>query len=194
MKQTAALLVCVTILLAASGCGPSKRQYTLPERRQIIDNMASESLQRLYIERPGTQQEIAESAGYGVFSNTNVCVVFASGGGGYGVVVDKTTRRKTYMKVTSGGVGFGVGAKDCRQVAVFRTRQALVDFIGSGWDLGSQADATAKNGETGSGVGGDGTVNPNVSIYTMTQTGLSLQATVNGSRYWVDEELNQPSL
>jgi lipid-binding SYLF domain-containing protein len=194
MKQTAILLVLAAILLAASGCGPSEKKYTLNERRQIIDNMADESLERLCNEKPGIRQEVADSAGYAVFSNANVYVIFASAGGGYGVVVDKVTGRKTYMKMSSGGVGIGVGAKDYRQVAIFKTRQALVDFVGSGWDLGGQADATAQSGKKGGGLGGDGTLSKNVAIYTLTDNGLALQATFTGSRYWVDDDLNHPGL
>jgi lipid-binding SYLF domain-containing protein len=194
MKQFTILFSLLAILVMISGCGPSKKSHTLAERRQIIDTMADSNLQRLYLEKPATQQEIAEAAGYGVFSNANVYVIFASAGGGYGVVVDKTTGRKTYMKMTSGGLGIGIGAKDYRQVVIFKTREALTQFVGSGWDFGGQAEATAKTGQTGGGVGGDGTLSKDVVIYTMTETGLALQVTVAGSRYWVDDELNAPSL
>lgn len=194
MKQTAILLVFTAVLFTLTGCGPSEKKYTLGERRQIIDDMATATLERLYIAKPAARQEVAEAAGYAVFSNANVYVVFASAGGGYGVVIDKTTGRKTYMKMTSGGVGIGIGAKDYRQIAIFKTRQALTEFVGSGWDLGGQADATAKTGKTGGGMGGDGTFSKNVIIYTITDTGLALQATLTGSRYWVDDELNRPSL
>ena len=196
MKQTAILVVLILIpaLLSTTGCGPSEKKYTISERRQIIDDMANATLEQLYLARPATRQEIAESAGYGVFDNTNVYIVFASAGGGYGVVIDKTTGRKTYMKMTAGGVGIGIGAKGYRHIAIFKTRQALLDFVGGGWDLGGQADATAKTGETGGSMGGDGTFSRNVTVYTITDTGLALQATLTGSRYWIDDELNQPGL
>ena len=193
MKQTLTLLVLAAIALTVSGCGPSAKQHTLSERRQIIDDMADQNLERLYAQRPATRQEVAESAGYAVFSNANV-YFFIGGGGGYGVVIDKTTGRKTYMKVSSGGVGFGLGTKDYRQVMVFKTRQALTDFVGSGWGVGSQADATAKTTESGGDVGIDGILGKEITTYTMTENGLSLQATVSGTRYWVDDDLNQPTL
>lgn len=194
MKHTAILLVLITILLSVAGCGPSNKKYTLTEQRLMVDDMANETLERLYIQKPTTRQEVADAAGYAVFSNANVYVVFASAGGGYGVVVDKATGRKTYMKMTSGGVGIGLGAKDYRLVAIFKNRQAVTEFVGSGWDLGGQADATARTGETGGGVGGDGTINSNYTFYTLTDTGLALQATLTGTRYWVDDDLNRPGL
>lgn len=193
MKQSIFFLTLFVIVLILTGCGPSEKNYTLSERRQIIDDMADQNLQRLYLERPSARQEIAEAAGYGVFSNANVYILFASAGGGYGVAVDKTTGVKTYMKSGSGGVGVGIGAKDYRQVIIFKSRQAFLDFVGGGWDLGGQADATAKTSETGGAVAADGRISREVIVYTLTEAGLSLQATVSGSRYWVDDVLNQPS-
>ncbi|RKY13268.1 MAG: hypothetical protein DRP52_03245 [Planctomycetota bacterium] len=193
MKRSTILFGLIAITLILSGCGPSEKSHTLSERRQIIDTMADETLQRLYTERPSTRQQIAESAGYAVFSNANVHIIFVSGGGGYGLTIDKTTGRKTYMKIGSGGVGFGLGAKDYRQVIIFKTRQALVDFTGSGWGVGSQAEATAKTPETGVDTAADGILGKEVTTYTMTKSGLALQATVSGTRYWVDDDLNQPT-
>jgi len=193
MERSTILFGLIAITLILSGCGPSEKSHTLSERRQIIDTMADETLQRLYTERPSTRQQIAESAGYAVFSNANVHIIFVSGGGGYGLTIDKTTGRKTYMKIGSGGVGFGLGAKDYRQVIIFKTRQALVDFTGSGWGVGSQAEATAKTPEAGGDTAADGILGKKVTTYTMTKSGLALQATVSGTRYWVDDDLNQPT-
>ena len=182
MKQSVILFGLIATILIVSGCGPSEKSYTLSERRQIIDTMADQNLERLYVERPSARQEISESAGYAVFSNAGVHVIFVGGGGGHGVVIDKTTGRKTYMKVSSGGIGFGLGAKDYRQVVIFRTRQALVDFTGSGWGVGSQAEATAKTSEAGGDTAADGILGKEVTTYTMTKSGLALQATVSGTR------------
>ncbi|OQY08059.1 MAG: hypothetical protein B6I25_00135 [Planctomycetales bacterium 4572_13] len=194
MKQTAILFGLIAITLIVSGCGPSSKSHTLFERRQIIDTMANQSLEQLYIERPSARQEIAESAGYAVFSNANVHIIVVGGGGGYGIAIDKTTGRKIYMKVSSGGIGFGLGAKDYRQVIIFKTRQALIDFTGSGWGIGSQAEATAKTPEAGGDTAADGILGKEVTTYTMTKSGLALQATVSGTRYWLDDDLNQPCL
>lgn len=194
MKSTLLLLACLVIATAAAGCAPSKKSYTLEERREIIDNMADQELQRLFIEKPLARQEIADAAGYGVFSNANVNVIFVSGGGGYGVVVDNKTGRKTYMNMALGGVGVGIGAKDYRQILIFNSSVVLKEFIGSGWDFGGQADATAKTGETGGAIGGEDSVSKSIKIYTVTETGLALQASLTGTRYWIDEELNRPGL
>ena len=54
-----------------------------------------------------------------------------------------------------------------------------------------QADAAAKYDESGGAVGAAETVAPGVRLYKLTQNGLALQATIQGTKYWKDEELNK---
>lgn len=185
---TMLMLLCSTV--AIIGCGPSSSKYTVQEQQQIIDEMAQKTLDRLYREHPATKKEVAEAAGYGAFSNANVNIIFASFGGGYGVVVDNETGKKTYMKMGLGGLGLGIGAKDYRQALIFRDQQTLKKFVDSGWDFGGHADAAATAGETGGELSGEGDINDDITVYSMTETGLALQATITGAKYWKVDELN----
>ena len=189
MKKTAILLTLLACVVIVSGCGPSSKKYTPSARRVMIDEMAQDTLQRLYREEASAQKLVENSAGYGVFSNANVNIIFVSGGGGYGVVVDRSGK-KTYMKMGLGGVGLGIGAKDYRQVLVFRDSNTLKNFITKGWDFGGHADAAAKAGEQGGELSGEGDINDDIIVYSMTETGLALQATITGAKYWKDDELN----
>ena len=58
-----------------------------------------------------------------------------------------------------------------------------------GVSVGGQADAAAKAGDLGAAVSGEAVLD-NVTVYQLTQSGLALQATVKGTRYWRDEDLN----
>jgi len=189
MKKTAILLTLLACVIIVSGCGPSSKKYTPSARRVIIDEMAQDALTRLYQEDASAKQLVENSAGYGVFSNANVNIIFVSGGGGYGVVVDRAGK-KTYMKMGLGGVGLGLGVKDYRQVLVFRDSNTLKTFVTKGWDFGGHADAAAKAGEQGGELSGEGDINDDIVVYSMTEAGLALQATVTGSKYWKDDELN----
>jgi len=188
MKKVTALLALLVLALALTGCSPGGR-LTNAEKIQAINTMADETLQRLYTEKPSTKDEVKKAAGYAAFSNANVNIIFASGGGGYGVVVDNATGKKTYMKMGSGGIGLGLGAKDYRQVMIFNTQDALKKFIYSGWVFGGHADAAAKAGDKGGEASGEGAIGE-VKVYSMTESGLALQATVTGTKYWKDDELN----
>jgi len=172
-----------------SGCGPSAR-LPVAERQALIGDMETETLERLYKEEPAAREKIADSVGYGTFANANVNVIFVSAGGGYGVVVDKTTGQRTYMKMALGGVGLGLGVKDYRQVLIFNSKETLNKFVYSGWEFGGHADATAKAGESGGELSGEGAISSDIEAYSMTESGLALQATVAGTKYWKDKELN----
>ena len=188
MKKTAILFSLLILSVVLAGCSPGSK-LTNAEKRQAIDTMAAETLQRLYTEKPSAKDEVKNAAGYAAFSNANVNIIFASAGGGYGVAVNNKTGEKTYMKMGSGGVGLGLGAKDYRQVLIFSNEDTLKKFIYSGWEFGGHADAAAKAGDKGGEASGEGMIG-DTKVYAMTESGLALQATVTGTKYWKDDELN----
>lgn len=179
----------LAVVAMVAGCGP-RGNLTIVEKRQAVADMESETLERLYKEAPETKEKIKNAPGYGVFCNANVNLLIASAGGGYGVVVDNATGQRTYMKMALGGVGIGLGAKDYRVVMIFNEKEAMDKFVESGWDFGAHADAAAKAGETGAEASVEGDIRSKISVYSMTETGLALQATVAGQKYWKDKELN----
>ena len=93
------------------------------------------------------------------------------------------------MKMGEAGIGLGLGVKDFRAVFVFHKRDAMQKFIDSGWEFGAHADVAAKAGDNGGAVGGEALLD-DITIYQMTESGLALQATIKGTKYWKDKELN----
>lgn len=186
-KLLKTLFLTSTVLLM-SACA-SMGDGTVAEKRQAILDMQQNALTRLYSEKPDTRSQIRDAAGFAVFTNANVNVIFFAAGTGYGVVNNNVTGNKTYMNMAEGGVGFGLGAKDYRVVMVFHSQKAMSYFIENGWTVGGNADAAAKAGNKGASAEGEGYLG-NVTVYTMTESGLALQATVKGTKFWVDKELN----
>jgi len=182
-------ILCLAIVALIAGCGP-RGNLTVVEKRQVVTDMEKETLERLYKESPGTKEKIEKAAGYGTFSNANVNLIIASAGSGYGSVVDNSTGERTYMKMALGGVGLGLGVKDYRVVMIFKDKTTLDKFVESGWDVGAHVDAAAKAGESGGEVSGEGDIRSGVEVYSMTEAGLALQATVAGTKYWKDKKLN----
>jgi lipid-binding SYLF domain-containing protein len=181
------LLIALGIFI--TGCATPKG-VTTSDRRDYVLKMKNETLTDLYKVKPHTQDMIKKAAGYGVFSNIGSYLFFVSTGSGYGVVVDNTTGNKTYMKMAQVGAGLGLGVKDIRLVFIFRNKQVILDFIEKGWEFGGQADAAAKSGEKGGAVGGEMYIEQDIMIYQLTEAGVALQATVAGTKYWKDKELN----
>jgi lipid-binding SYLF domain-containing protein len=97
------------------------------------------------------------------------------------------------MKMYSAGIGFGLGVKDFRGVFVFTSQEALRSFVEDGWDASAQADAAAKSADKGDAFAGGVDVAPGIKLYQLTQHGLALQATIQGTKFWTDDELNRAS-
>lgn len=188
MKASFLPLVFLTVVLALPGCtsAPGK---TPESRRQSIQTMRESVLTDLYRIKPETRERIKAAPGYAVFSNANVNLIFASVTGGYGVARDNSTGQDIYMKMGEAGLGFGLGIKDFRAVFVFNTTTALNRFLDVGWDFGVQADAAVKASDKGVAVAGEVVIN-DMTIYSMTESGLALQATLKGTRYWPADDLN----
>lgn len=185
LKQVIFLFLAIVVL---TGC-VTTGAYTPQEKRQAVLKMKNEVLSDLYRINPYAKQVIAKSPGYAVFSNANVNLIFASVSGGQGVVKNRRTGRHTYMNMGEVGVGFGLGVKDFRAVFVFHDHATLNKFVESGWEFGGHADAAAKANNKGGAVGGELLVD-GITIYQITESGLALQATVKGTKYWKDSELN----
>ena len=159
------------------------------ERRQAVQSMREQVLSELYREKPDVRAQIQSAPGYAVFSNANVNLIFASVGGGYGILHDRSNGRDTYLKMGELGVGFGLGAKDFRALLVFHTDDAVKRFQDYGVSVGAGADAAAVASNQGGAVGGELNFD-NITVYQMTESGLALQATLKGTRYWPDPALN----
>jgi lipid-binding SYLF domain-containing protein len=96
------------------------------------------------------------------------------------------------MKMISAGAGLGLGVKGYRVVFVFKNDQALARFLDSGWSGSAQTDAAAKAGEKGNAFSGAVEVAPDVWVYQITKNGLALQLTLQGTKYYKDDDLNKP--
>ncbi len=151
--------------------------------------MSSEVLADLYKVHPQARGEIATSPGYAVFNNANINIIFASFSGGHGVVNDKKTGKPIFMKMGEAGIGLGLGVKDFGAVFIFHDQTTLSKFINSGWEFGGHADAAAKASDKGAAVGGEAVLD-GITVYQLTKSGLALQATVKGTKYWKHDDLN----
>lgn len=171
------------------GCATPKG-VTKQEQRSYAHNMKEETLAKLYAQKPETKEMIKSAAGYGVFSNIGTYVFFLAGGSGYGLVVDNATGHKTYMKMRSVGLGLGMGVKDFRAIFIFKNEDVLNKFVEKGWEFGGQADAAAKSGEKGGAASGEAYIDTDIIIYELTEAGVALQATVAGTKFWKDKDLN----
>jgi lipid-binding SYLF domain-containing protein len=153
--------------------------------------MAAATLDDLYKLQPAARAAIQKSAGYAVFNNMGTNLLLLSTARGAGVAVDSKTRKETFMKMISAGAGLGLGVKDYRVIFGFEKSQGLSNFLNSGWDASGQADAAAKVKDSGDAFSGAASVAPGVWVYQITRNGLALQLTLQGTKYFKDDDVNK---
>jgi len=160
------------------------------KKRKKTREMAAKALQDLYKLEPTSQAAIQKAAGYAVFDNMGVNVLLLSTARGSGLAVNNKSKQETFMKMASAGAGLGMGVKDYMVVFVFENDKALAKFLDSGWSGSAQGDAAAKAGEKGGAYSGAAEIEPGVWVYQITKSGLALQLTLQGTKYYKDDKLN----
>jgi lipid-binding SYLF domain-containing protein len=188
MQQLIGTLLSMTLLAA----GFASAKDSPDQQREKIRKMAAATLTDLYKLQPDSQAAVQKAAGYAVFNNLGTKILLVSTARGAGVAVNPQTGRETFMKMISAGAGLGVGVRDYRVIFVFETGQAMAKFMDSGWTPSAEADAAAKVKKSGAAYSGAAQVAPGVWVYEITQNGLALQLTLQGTKYSKNDDLNQP--
>jgi lipid-binding SYLF domain-containing protein len=181
------LILAVSFLSLAVNCVAASKEEKQAEIRKAV----KQTLQDLYKLQPSAQSAIQKSAGYAVFKNFGTNVLVVSTASGKGIAVNSKTKQETFMKMLSAGAGLGIGVKDFRAIFVFGTEKAFDQFLNSGWSGSGQADAAAKAGKSGGAYSGAAEVSPDVWVYQITKNGLALQLTLQGTKYYKDDDLNK---
>ena len=166
------------------------KEATKAEKQAAIRKEAETTLTKLYTIHPDARSAIQKSAGYAEFDNFGMHLFVLATAHGKGIAVDNKSKKQTFMKMISVGTGLGIGAKDFRLVFVFETPQALNSFVNSGWDADANAEAIAKSSKKGGAYEGAISVAPGVWVYQLTEKGLSVDATLAGTKYYKDADLN----
>ena len=160
------------------------------QQKADIKNMANQTLERLYATQPSAKKAIKKAAGYAVFSNFGMKILFAGGGSGKGLAVYNKTEQSTFMKLIEVQAGLGMGVKKFRLIWVFEIQSDLDSFINSGWEFGGQATAAAQASGEGGALAGAMSIKPGVWLYQLTDDGLALELTAKGTKYYKDDNLN----
>ncbi|WP_373033161.1 hypothetical protein [Sulfurovum sp.] len=153
--------------------------------RHTINNNAQKALSRLFRESKEAKELYNKAAGYAVFDSREVAFLIKTGFGS-GVAVNRSNHSRTYMKMASGGINIGGGIKSMQMIFIFPTHKAFNAFVNDGWT--AESDASAVAGDDSSSVGI--TLKNGTKIYQLVDTGLMLKASLSGTKYWRDTDLN----
>lgn len=160
------------------------------EERAELQEARANAMTRLSEQEPSAEQMLQDAKGYAVFSNFGMNLGFISTQRGGGILTDNRSGEEIYMKMFSAGGGIGLGIKEFAAIFVFHTDAAIDQFVTEGWDFSGQADARAKYDEEGEGADTAMTAMPGTSLYQLTESGLAAQVTLQGTKFWKDEDLN----
>lgn len=166
----------------------AQRDYAFAMRDKVIAEFVADPK----VDNGTGQQKIDEAAGYAVFANWNLKILFVGIGNGYGVVHNNDSGEDTIMRMATAGAGVGIAAEDIKNVLLFKTEAALNRFIDAGWQTGAAANAAAVAGDAGGAATAQADFGPDVDIWKFTKNGAALSATFDVAKYWVDRKLNDP--
>ena len=148
LKCTATLLFLIVFAVGCAGTKP-KSQSEKDAARDSLRAMTERTLAKVYKEEPAAKAAVANAAGYAVFSDFGFKVMLMGGAHGKGVAVNNTTKQETFMKMVELQPGLGVGAEKYHIVFIFENPDAFNKFVTSGWELGANAMAAAKDEKGG---------------------------------------------
>src|SRR5262245_54270580 len=184
-KLAALLVVGGLFAVPAVFAADENKKHESAEKRAEIDRVAKQGLEEVLAKSKSAAEQYEKAYGYAVFDNMRVAFL-VTGGGGSGVAVEKSTGKRTYMKMGTGGLALGVGAQKYQVVLLLETEEAFTRFIKKG--LKAESGASAAAGTAGANAGTQ-FVN-GVAVYQITEKGLMASADISGTRYSVDKKLN----
>ena len=181
------------LLVFAVGCAGTKPKSQIDKdaARDSVRTMTEQTLDQLYQKDPAAKGAVAGAAGFAVFSDFGFKVMVMGGAGGKGMAVNNTTKQETFMKMGEFQPGLGLGAEKYHVVLIFENSDAFNKFITSGWEIGANAMAAAKDDKgKGGGSAGAVTVSDGVKMYQLSDTGAIVGVSITAAKYYKDDELN----
>jgi lipid-binding SYLF domain-containing protein len=163
---------------------------TRSQQRKAVLKTNSEILKNLYAIEPQAKLLIERSQGYAVFSDFGMKILVAGGGSGKGAVYQANPKKIIFMDMLELQAGLGLGITSFQMIFVFQTQQAMDDFVNSGWTFGGQASAAAKYENQGDSYQGAQLVAPGILAYQLINTGLAVDITAIGTKFYKDFVLN----
>ena len=178
--------VTLAVVDAQEASGEDWKSLEREAKRMKIDETAELALKKVLAGDEKAERLYGMSYGWAAFDNLKVAFGF-SGGGGKGVAVRIGDNERTYMKMGTVGIGFGLGANKYQVVFLFQDERTFSSFVEKGWQADAGASAVA--GKAGAEVKTD-FVN-GMAIYQITDTGLMAHADIAGTKYWKNKKLNE---
>ena len=191
MKKTAIwILAALMVVLTATTAFAATKAEKIQKERTEIDALADKALANLYAKVPSAERVIENCYAYATLSNTGMKLGLFGDAHGRGLAVNNETGERLYMRMQETGIGLGLGVKEYDLIFVIGTEEAWYSFISGDVKFASSAEAAASDGITGDSMEGASIAAKGVWVYQMTKKGLALDASIKGTKIYVDKKLN----
>jgi lipid-binding SYLF domain-containing protein len=186
----ASMLLAPTALLAGEqekkAEKKEKQEEKAEQNRSEIDAMAKATLKELFEKNEHSKGLYDKAYGHAVFSASEAKLMLSTGNG-RGVARKTAGGEPIYMRMASAGLGVGLGYQRVRIVFFFETEKRFNSFVTKGWD--GEASASASAGTEGANA--QASFTDGMATYQFTKAGLIAQASLNGTKYWKLDKLNE---
>jgi lipid-binding SYLF domain-containing protein len=170
---------------ACAGTPPNEKASKQDEIRLAT----RQSFDKFYKANAQLQKDAVAAPGYAVFTTYGISFI-VGGAGGKGLVHDNRTGKDYFMDAAQASAGLQAGAAQTDTLIIFKTSEALNQFVEKGWVAGGQAVAQAGAGGESHGPGTGENVIADARYYTLTPNGLQAGVAAAGTKYWKDKDLN----
>jgi len=182
MGPIMSMVLSLALVLSACSTAPMSKSEK-EEKRDSVRAMASKTLANLEKKNPEARTAIADAAGYAVFSDIGLKIIYMGTAKGGGIAVDNKTKQETFMKMFELQPGLGLGAEKYRVVFVFETPEAFHSFVTTGRELGADAMAAAKNKTKGGALAGAVTLSKDVYMFQVDTEGAIVGVGITGAKF-----------
>lgn len=191
MKKMATCMMTALVLCLMTGAVLAANADKVVKERAEIDELSAKALENLYEKVPSAERVIENCYAYATLSNTGIKLGILGDAHGRGLAVNNETGECLYMRMKEMGVGLGLGVKEYDLIFVIGTETAWNSFISGDIKFASAAEAAAGDGVTGDSIEGASIAANGVWVYQVTKKGLTLDASIKGTKIYPDKKLNK---
>jgi lipid-binding SYLF domain-containing protein len=188
MKFLVKLLSGVLVLSLAAGSALSAEADKASKQKEI-QKATQTSLDKFYKAKPDLKGTVAKAPGYAVFTTYGLSF-FIGGAGGKGLAHNNKTGKDVFMHMGQASAGLQIGIAESETLIVFKTAQAMTQFINKGWEYGGGGAAQAGAGGKSVGTAEGENVIAEALYFTLTKNGLQAGIALAGTKFWKDDDLN----
>jgi lipid-binding SYLF domain-containing protein len=175
-----------TLAVIAAGAGlfvlsPLQGCQTAPSSekgRATLSNDVDAALKNAKVQDPTLEAFLNKAYGYAVFPSVGKGGLVVGGAYGHGEVFEQG-KRVGYCDLTQATVGAQIGGQAYTEIIAFEDKHAMDNFKGGKLKFSAQATAVALK----SGAGANAKYTDGVSVMTMGEAGLMLEASLGGQGF-----------